>query len=80
VGIGKVNAGHADGGVGNNDLAHEMSFSRLLVRKVTVVRDRGTSVEVSNGVKNGDQVILNPPVDLVDGQAVNSHEVAAPNA
>jgi hypothetical protein len=57
-----------------------MSFSRLLVRKVTVVRDRGTSVEVSNGVKNGDQVILNPPVDLVDGQAVNSHEVAAPNA
>src|SRR3984957_12922484 len=35
------------------------------VRKLTVVRDRGTSVEVSDGVKDGDQVILNPPVDLV---------------
>jgi RND family efflux transporter MFP subunit len=50
------------------------------LRKLTVVRDRGTSVEVSDGVKNGDQVILNPPVDLVDGQAVSSHEVTAPNA
>jgi RND family efflux transporter MFP subunit len=50
------------------------------VRKLTVVRDRGTSVEVSDGVKDGDQVILNPPVDLVDGQTVNSHAVAAPNA
>jgi RND family efflux transporter MFP subunit len=50
------------------------------VRKLTVVRDRGTSVEVSDGVKDGDQVILNPPVDLVDGQTVNSHAVTAPNA
>jgi hypothetical protein len=31
-------------------------------------------------VKDGDQVILNPPVDLVDGQTVNSHVVTAPNA
>jgi RND family efflux transporter MFP subunit len=50
------------------------------VRKLTVVRDRGTSVEVSDGVKDADQVILNPPVDLVDGQTVNSHAVTAPNA
>jgi RND family efflux transporter MFP subunit len=50
------------------------------VRKLTVVRDRGTSVEVSDGVADGDQVILNPPVDLVDGQTVNSHAVTAPNA
>jgi multidrug efflux pump subunit AcrA (membrane-fusion protein) len=33
-------------------------------RKVTVTRDFGTSVEVRDGVKAGDQVILNPPVDL----------------
>ena len=37
---------------------------------VTVVRDFGTTVEVSAGVKDGDQVILNPPVDLTDGHKV----------
>jgi RND family efflux transporter MFP subunit len=40
------------------------------IRKVTVVRDFGTTVEVSAGVKDGDQVILNPPVNLIDGQKV----------
>jgi len=37
---------------------------------ITVVRDFGTTVEVSTGVKDGDQVILNPPVDLADGRKV----------
>jgi RND family efflux transporter MFP subunit len=41
------------------------------IRRVTVVRDFGTSVEVSEGVKVGDQVILNPAVDLTDGRKVN---------
>jgi multidrug efflux pump subunit AcrA (membrane-fusion protein) len=40
------------------------------VRRVNVVRDFGTSVEVNAGVKEGDQVILNPPVDLTDGRKV----------
>ena len=40
------------------------------IRPVTVVRDFGTTVEVSAGVKDGDQVILNPPVDLVDGRKI----------
>jgi RND family efflux transporter MFP subunit len=40
------------------------------IRHVTVVRDFGTTVEVSAGVKEGDQVILNPPVDLNDGRKV----------
>ena len=30
----------------------------------------GTTVEVNAGVKEGDQVILNPPVDLTDGRKV----------
>ena len=30
----------------------------------------GTEVEVRDGVKKGDRVILNPPVDLVDGAKV----------
>ncbi len=40
------------------------------IRPVTVARDFGTTVEVSAGVKDGDQVILNPPVDLTDGHKV----------
>jgi RND family efflux transporter MFP subunit len=40
------------------------------IRTLTVVRDFGTTVEVSGGVKDGDQVILNPPVDLAEGQKV----------
>jgi len=41
------------------------------IRPVNVVRDFGTTVEVDRGVKDGDQVILTPPVDLIDGQKVN---------
>ena len=40
------------------------------IHALTVVRDFGTTVEVSAGVKDGDQVILNPPVDLADGHKV----------
>ncbi len=40
------------------------------IHKVTEVRDFGATVEVSAGVKDGDQVILNPPVDLTDGHKV----------
>jgi RND family efflux transporter MFP subunit len=40
------------------------------IRNVTVVRDFGTSVEVSEGVAAGDKVILNPQVDLADGRKV----------
>jgi RND family efflux transporter MFP subunit len=39
-------------------------------RKITEIRDLGTEVEVSRGVKQGDQVVLNPPVDLEDGGKV----------
>jgi RND family efflux transporter MFP subunit len=40
------------------------------IRHVNVVRDFGTTVEVNAGVKEGDQVILNPPVDMSDGRKV----------
>jgi RND family efflux transporter MFP subunit len=39
-------------------------------RKITEIRDLGTEVEVSEGVKQGDQVVLSPPVDLDDGSKV----------
>jgi RND family efflux transporter MFP subunit len=40
------------------------------LRSVNVVRDFGTTVEVSSGVKDGDEVVLSPPVNLADGQKV----------
>jgi RND family efflux transporter MFP subunit len=40
------------------------------LRKVTVARDLGREVEIDSGVKRGDQVILNPAVDLADGSKV----------
>ena len=51
------------------------------IRKLSVARDLGTAVEVSDGVKAGDQVILNPAVDLVDGSKVStSNQGPGPNA
>jgi RND family efflux transporter MFP subunit len=44
-------------------------------RKITEVRDLGTEVEVSAGVKAGDEVVLSPPVDLEDGSEL---QVRAP--
>jgi RND family efflux transporter MFP subunit len=40
------------------------------LRKITVARDLGTEIDALDGVKPGDQVILNPSVDLVDGAKV----------
>jgi len=40
------------------------------IRKISLVRDLGTSVEVNAGVKNGDKVILSPQVDMTDGRKV----------
>jgi RND family efflux transporter MFP subunit len=40
------------------------------IRTLRVVRDFGTWVEADAGVRSGDRVILNPPVNLVDGGKV----------
>jgi RND family efflux transporter MFP subunit len=47
-----------------------VSNGKAEIRKVGVTRDLGTRVEVNTGIKAGDQVILNPPVNLVDGSKV----------
>jgi hypothetical protein len=39
---------------------------------VSVTRDLGTQVEVGDGVKQGDQVIVNPPVSLIEGSKVRA--------
>jgi multidrug efflux pump subunit AcrA (membrane-fusion protein) len=47
-----------------------VSNGKAEIRKVRVKRDLGTRVEVDTGVKPGDEVVLNPPVNLVDGSKV----------
>jgi RND family efflux transporter MFP subunit len=42
------------------------------LRKISVARDLGKEVEVRDGVRQGDQVILNPSVDLVEGSKVKA--------
>ena len=42
------------------------------LRKISISRDRGTEVEVVDGVKAGDHVILNPAVELSDGDRVET--------
>jgi len=41
------------------------------IQKITVARDLGTDIEVRDGVKEGDEVILNPPVTLDNGDKVS---------
>lgn len=42
------------------------------LRKVNVARDLGTEVELRDGVKQGESVILNPSVDLAEGAKVKA--------
>jgi RND family efflux transporter MFP subunit len=46
----------------------ENGITRL--QKITIARDFGTEVEVHDGVKPGDQVILNPMINLAAGSKV----------
>jgi RND family efflux transporter MFP subunit len=54
-----------------------VSNGKAETHKVRVKRDFGTRVEVDTGVKAGDQVILNPPVNLIDGSEVQVHSETA---
>ena len=48
------------------------------LRKIAITTDAGTEVEVNDGVKDGDQVILQPPVNLAEGDKV--HAIPEPPA
>ena len=57
-----------------------VSNGKAEIRKLGVKRDLGARVEVDTGLKAGDQVILNPPVILIDGSKVQLRpEDAAPD-
>ena len=47
-----------------------MDDGKIAVRHLDVAADDGAQVRVRAGLKDGDQVILNPPVDLVAGEKV----------
>ena len=50
------------------------------LHKITITTDFGTEVEVSEGVKAGDKVIMQPPVNLADGDKVQIKAVVTPPA
>lgn len=58
------NAGGTQVAVVEHGVAH--------LRKIEIARDLGKEVEARDGVGRGDQVILNPPVDLVEGSKVQT--------
>jgi RND family efflux transporter MFP subunit len=57
-----------------------VSGGKAEIRKLGVTRDFGTWVEADAGVRSGERVILNPPVNLVDGGKVQLRSDATPPA
>ncbi len=49
------------------------------LRQIAITTDYGTEVEVNGGVKDGDQIILQPPVNLADGEKVQVASEPQPN-
>jgi multidrug efflux pump subunit AcrA (membrane-fusion protein) len=45
--------------------------SQVELRKVTLGRDFGTTIEVNSGISAGDSIIASPPDYLVDGMKVS---------
>jgi RND family efflux transporter MFP subunit len=46
------------------------------LRRISIARDFGTSIETASGLQPGDKVILNPAADLADGQKIEIAEKA----
>ncbi len=44
--------------------------TRVSMRPIEINRDTGTEAELGHGLNGGEQVIVNPPTDLVQGQTV----------
>jgi RND family efflux transporter MFP subunit len=48
--------------------------SKVQLRKLNIEYDNGADVEIRDGLKPGDKVILSPPADISDGMAVKIQE------
>ena len=44
---------------------------KVSMRPIVINRDTGTEAELGHGLQGGEQVIVNPPTDLVQGQTVH---------
>lgn len=69
----------ADAVIFNKNGLHVAAVKDGMVRmqKISIARNFGTEVEVHDGVKPGDEVILNPMVDLAEGSKVRVRKVQA---
>jgi HlyD family secretion protein len=45
--------------------------NRVHLHDVSIYRDYGTTVELREGLKGGERVVLTPPADIAEGQRVN---------
>jgi RND family efflux transporter MFP subunit len=50
------------------------------LQAVTLGRDFGQTIELTSGIKAGDQIVLNPADSLAEGDAVTAKPLAAPKA
>jgi RND family efflux transporter MFP subunit len=48
--------------------------SKVTIKPITIVRDLGTTIEISSGPSLSDRIILNPPQSLSDGDEVRIAE------
>ncbi len=53
------------------------SDNRITFRKVTIVRDNGSTVQLGPGVEAGERVALNISNQIADGDTVEAHELVA---
>jgi RND family efflux transporter MFP subunit len=53
---------------------------KLILKKITIGRDLGTTVEVLQGISVEDSIVVNPPDALEPGEQVNIASQGAPNA
>jgi RND family efflux transporter MFP subunit len=69
----------ADALVFNSDGLHVAVADNgtVRLRPVTIARDFGTEIELRDGIKPGDEVILKPSVTLADGSKVQPQAAAA---
>jgi RND family efflux transporter MFP subunit len=55
-----------------------VDHDRARLHPVTIGRDFGATIEITSGVTDNDEVIVNPPDSLIDGQAVSvQHDESA---
>jgi hypothetical protein len=54
----------------DDDGLHVPVAENGILRKIIETRDLGTAVEVDDGVRAGEEVVLDPPVDLADGSKI----------